>query len=70
MEEEFDILSKEAIKADLALIKSCLLLINQTIVFSKERGDTFSASENEELHLLVSKIDRNLNRVKESIEWG
>lgn len=69
MTEEIDILSKEAIKTDLALIKSCLGLINQTIIFSKERGETFSASENEELHMLVSKIDRNLNMVKESIEW-
>lgn len=69
MTEEDDILSKEAIKMDLALIKSCLKLVNQTIVYSKEKGENFSASENEELHILVSKIDRNLNKIKENISW-
>ena len=69
MTEEVDILSKEAIKMDLALIKSCLKLVNQTIVCSKEKGENFSASENEELHILVSKIDRNLNKIKENISW-
>lgn len=48
--EEIDIINKEAIKADLALIKTCLRLINQTIVISKQRGETFTATENEELH--------------------
>ena len=69
MMEEVDILSKEAIKMDLALIKSCLKLVNQTIVCSKEKGENFSASENEELHVLVSKIDRNLNRVKRNRQY-
>lgn len=67
--EEFDILSKEAIKTDLALIKSCLRLINQTISLSKLRGETFAASENEELHMLISKIDRDLNKIKVNIQY-
>lgn len=67
--EEVDILSKEAIKTDLALIKSCLRLINQTVSLSKLRGETFVASENEELHMLISKIDRDLNKIKVNIQY-
>lgn len=67
--EEVDILSKEAIKTDLALIKSCLRLINQTVSLSKQRGETFAASENEELHMLISKIDRDLNKIKVNIQY-
>ncbi|WP_445480529.1 hypothetical protein ACULLL_10400 [Lysinibacillus irui] len=33
--------SKEAINIDLALIKSCLRLINQTVILNKQRGETF-----------------------------
>ncbi|MFY0762140.1 phosphoglycerate mutase [Metabacillus dongyingensis] len=69
MEGNFDILSKKAIETDLALIKSCLRLINGTIVLSKEKGEDFSATENRELHDLVSKVDRNLNRIKVNIAW-
>lgn len=67
--EEVDILSKEAIKTDLALIKSCLRLINQTVSLSKRRGETFTASENQELHMLISKIDRDLNKIKVNIHY-
>ncbi|MGE7841349.1 hypothetical protein ACQKNX_11190 [Lysinibacillus sp. NPDC093712] len=49
--DEIDIINKEAIKTDLALIKSCLRLINQTVTLSKRRGETFNAPENEELHM-------------------
>ncbi|WP_068984598.1 MULTISPECIES: phosphoglycerate mutase [Lysinibacillus] len=62
--------SKEAINVDLALIKSCLRLINQTVILSKQRGKTFTASENEELHMLISKIDKELNKVKMNIHYG
>ena len=67
--EEIDILSKEAIKTDLALIKSCLRLINQTVTLSKQRGESFTDSENEELHMLISKIDRDLNKIKVNIGY-
>lgn len=66
---EIDIISKEAIKTDLALIKTCLRLINQTVTLSKLRGETFTASENEELHMLISKIDRDLNKIKVNIQY-
>ncbi|ATP40552.1 phosphoglycerate mutase [Solibacillus sp. R5-41] len=62
-------ISKEAIKIDLALIKSCLRLINQTVILSKQRGETFTASENEELHMLISKIDKDLNKIKMNIHY-
>lgn len=67
--EEIDIINKEAIKADLALIKTCLRLINQTIVISKQRGETFTATENEELHKLINKIDRDLSKIKKNIQY-
>ena len=67
--DEVDIINKEAIKIDLALIKSCLRLINQTVTLSKRRGETFIASENEELHMLISKIDRDLNKIKVNIQY-
>jgi len=67
--DEIDIINKEAIKTDLALIKSCLRLINQTVTLSKRRGETFHASENEELHMLISKIDRDLNKIKLNIQY-
>jgi len=67
--DEIDIINKEAIKTDLALIKSCLRLINQTITLSKRRGETFNAPENEELHMLISKIDRDLNKIKLNIQY-
>lgn len=67
--DEIDILNKEAIKTDLALIKSCLRLINQTVTLSKRRGETFNASENEEIHMLISKIDRDLHKIKVNIEY-
>ena len=66
---EIDIISKEAVKTDLALIKTCLRLINQTVTLSKLRGETFTASENEELHMLISKIDRDLNKIKVNIQY-
>ncbi|USK33516.1 phosphoglycerate mutase [Bacillus sp. F19] len=69
MEGNFDILSKTAIETDLKLIKSCLRLINSTIVLAKEKNEDFSAAENKELHDLVGKVDRNLNRIKVSIAW-
>ena len=69
MAENIDYLSKESIKTDLALIKSCLRLLNASISYSKSHGENFSASENEELHTLVSKVDRNLNRVKRNIRY-
>ncbi|WDV08725.1 MULTISPECIES: phosphoglycerate mutase [Lysinibacillus] len=61
--------SKEAINIDLALIKSCLRLINQTVILNKQRGETFSASENEELHKLISKIDKVLNKIMMNIHY-
>ncbi|WP_341320987.1 phosphoglycerate mutase [Solibacillus sp. FSL H8-0523] len=61
--------SKEAINIDLALVKSCLGLINQTVILGKQRGETFTASENEELHMLISKIDKELNKVKMNVHY-
>ena len=61
--------SKEAINIDLALIKSCLRLINQTVILNKRRGETFTASENEELHMLISKIDKELSKIKMTIQY-
>ena len=69
MEENIDFLNKESIITDLALIKSCLRLLNANISYSKSNGENFSASENEELHMLVSKIDRNLSKVKVNIQY-
>ena len=67
--DEVDIINKEAVKTDLALIKSCLRLINQTITLSKRRGEDFTALENVELHTLISKIDKDLNRIKVNINY-
>ena len=61
--------SKEAIKMDLAFIKSCLRLINQTVILSKRKGETFAASENEEIHMLISKIEKDLNKIKKNIDY-
>ena len=61
--------SKEAIKMDLALIKSCLRLINQTVILNIQRGETFTASENEEIHMLISKIEKDLNKIKKNIDY-
>lgn len=61
--------SKEAINIDLALIKTCLRLINQTVILSKQRGETFTALENEELHILISKIDKELIKIKMNIHY-
>ena len=61
--------SKEAIKTDLALIKSCLRLINQTVILNIRRGETFTASENEEIHMLISKIENDLNKIKKNIDY-
>ncbi|AZV41821.1 phosphoglycerate mutase [Peribacillus asahii] len=69
MIRDVDILNKETIKTDLALIRSCLKLINASISYSKSHGEDFSASENEELHMLVSKIDRSLNKIKGHIQY-
>ncbi|MEK4627766.1 MAG: phosphoglycerate mutase [Solibacillus sp.] len=66
---EIDIINKKAIKTDLALIKTCLRLINQTIILSKQRGETFTASENEEIHMLIGKIDRDLNKIKKNVQY-
>ncbi len=55
---EIDIFNKEAFKTDLALIKSCLRLIHLTITLTKQNGETFTASDNEEIHNLISKIDK------------
>ena len=60
---EIDI-SKEAIEKDLALIKTCLRLINQAVVLRKRSGEIFTPSENEELHRVISKIDKDLNKLK------
>lgn len=70
MAENIDYLSKESIKTDLVLIKNCLRLLNASISYSKSHGENFSASENEEVHTLVSKVDRNLNRIKRNIRYG
>jgi hypothetical protein len=69
MEKNIDFINKEAFITDLALIKSCLRLLNASISYSKSYGENFSASDNEELHMLVSKIDRNLSKIKENISW-
>lgn len=69
MEENIDLLNKEAFITDLTLIKSCLRLLNASISYSKSHGENFSSSENEEIHILVSKIDRNLSKIKENISW-
>ena len=61
--------SKEAIKMDLALIKSCLRLVNQTMILNIQRGENFTASENEEIHMLISKIETDLNKIKKNIDY-
>lgn len=61
--------SKEAIKTDLALIKSCLRLINQTVILNIQRGENFTASENEEIHMLIFKIENDLNKIKKNIDY-
>ena len=61
--------SKEAIKMDLAFIKSCLRLVNQTVILNIRRGETFTASENEEIHMLVSKIEKDLYKIKKNIDF-
>ncbi|MBD8032974.1 MULTISPECIES: phosphoglycerate mutase [Solibacillus] len=61
--------SKEAIKMDLAFIKSCLRLVNQTVILNIRRGETFTASENEEIHMLISKIEKDLNKIKKNIDY-
>ena len=66
--DEIDI-SKEAIEKDLALIKTCLRLINQAVTLRKRRGETFTTVENEELHILISKIDKDLNNLKVNINY-
>lgn len=63
------ILTKETIVTDLALIKSCLRIINQTITLSKEKGKNFDASGNAEFHKLTLKIDRNLCQIKMNVGW-
>ncbi|TLS38444.1 phosphoglycerate mutase [Pseudalkalibacillus caeni] len=68
--EEIDIFNKEGIKTDLALINTCLKIINHSITVNKGKGDDFSAPKNEELHLLVSRVSRNLNRIKGNIQWS
>ena len=65
---EIDI-SKEAIEKDLALIKTCLRLINQAVLLRERCGETFTPSENEELHILISKIDKDLNELKVNINY-
>lgn len=65
---EIDI-SKEAIEKDLALIKTCLRLINQAVVLRKRSGETFTPSENEELHRVIAKIDKDLNELKMNINY-
>ena len=67
--DEIDIINKKAITTDLALIKSCLRLINQTVILTKRRGETFTASENLEIHMLISKIDKDLNNIKVNIQY-
>ena len=66
--DEIDI-SKVAIEKDLALIKTCLRLTNQAVTLRKRRGLTFTPSENEELHILISKIDKDLNNLKVNINY-
>ena len=65
---EIDI-SKEAIEKDLALIKTCLRLINQAVILRERSGETFTPSENEELHILISKIDKDLKELKVNINY-
>lgn len=65
---EIDI-SKEAIEKDLALIKTCLRLINQAVILRERSDETFTPSENEELHILISKIDKDLNELKVNINY-
>ena len=62
-------ISKEAIEKDLALIKTCLRLINQAVILRERSGVTFTPSENEELHILISKIDKDLNELKVNINY-
>lgn len=62
-------ISKEAIEKDLALIKTCLRLINQAVVLRKRSGETFTPSENEELHRVIFKIDKDLNELKMNINY-
>ena len=67
--DEIDHINKEAVKIDLQLIKSCLRLVNQTITLSKRRGEDFTASENLEIHMLISKIDEDLGKIKVNIQY-
>ena len=69
MKHNTDFLNKSAIIADLALIASCLRLLNANISYSKSHGEDFSVSENEEIYKLISKIDKNLNRIKKNIQY-
>jgi hypothetical protein len=50
------------IKNDLALIKSCLRLINASI---KASGDNFSADP--EVHKLIDDVEKMLIRIKNNI---
>ncbi|MDR7075582.1 hypothetical protein J2Y03_000570 [Neobacillus niacini] len=65
-----DLLSKKAITNDLALIKSCLKLINSSIKVNRNNGGNFSVVSNKELHNLVSSVDVALNKIKKNINWG
>lgn len=69
MQKNIDILSKEAMINDLLLIKSCLRLLNGNISCLKSQGKDFSSSEKEEINMQISKIARNLDRVKRNIQY-
>jgi hypothetical protein len=63
-------LSKKGINNDLALIKSCLKLINSSIKVSKSNGEDFSTSADEKLHDLVTSVDTILTKIKRNINWS
>lgn len=65
-----DLLSKKAINNDLALIKSCLKLINSSIKVNKNNGEDFSVLADEKLHDLVTNVDTVLSKIKKNINWG
>lgn len=65
-----DLLSKIAINNDLALIKSCLKLINSSIKANKNNGEIFSVLADEKLHGLVTSVDTVLSKIKKNINWS
>ena len=69
MMDDRPIYSKEAIEADLDLIKTCLKLINQSILVSQKEGTNYKYEGNKSLHHSITKIDYVLNSIKTKVDW-